>query len=137
MSRPENTSYHSVNKRCHRLLVSQRAVQSAAAASHVLSAILCTQVLSDRDLQNSGKQVTGSPLSVLLSVKISDPVTQVITGLLSLKVETDSYAETRHLINRLLNIQINRQDLPSCSKQTKNSKNFNNEVRSKIDFLGT
>lgn len=96
-------------------------------------------MLSDRDLQNTGKQVTGSPLLVplLISVKISDLVTQVITVLLSLKVETDSYAETRHLINRLLNIQINREDLPSYSKQTKNSKNFSNEVCSKIDFLGT
>ena len=40
MSQPENTSYGSINKRCHRLLVSQRAVQSAGVAFHVLSAIL-------------------------------------------------------------------------------------------------
>lgn len=106
--------------------------------------------LTCQDLPDTGKQGTESPSHSLslLSLKTSNPGTRVTTVLLSSKTrggllfKMNIYAETGHVVNRLVNLQVTRQDLPNYLKQAnkqtkKTSKNFNNKAISKIYFLET
>lgn len=112
--------------------------------------LFCTQVSPVR-IYRTLESKEQSPLShslSLLSLKTSNPGTRVTTVLLSSKTrggllfKMNIYAETGHVVNRLVNLQVTRQDLPNYLKQAnkqtkKTSKNFNNKAISKIYFLET